>query len=71
MSPAPALNCAQCGRQIRKARPHFILTMPMLNGDRMGRVVCGRCQREHYDAGRIEHGPCTRAAAAILLGIWS
>ena len=70
MTPAPPFDCAQCGRRIGKARPHFILTVPMLNGDRLGHVVCIRHHDEHYDAGRIRHGFCTRAAAANLLGIW-
>jgi hypothetical protein len=70
MKPAPVFDCAQCGRRIGKAASHIILKMPMLNGERLGRVVCGRHRDEHYDAGRIEHGFCTRAGAANLLGLW-
>lgn len=62
MIAAPAFDCDQCGRRIGKARPHFILTD--------GRVVCVNHHDEHYDAGHIEHGFCSRAAAARLKGIW-
>ena len=70
MTPAPPFDCAQCGRRIGKTATHLILKTPMLVEDRMGRVVCIRHHAEHYDAGRLEHGFCTRAAAANLLGIW-
>ncbi len=62
MTPAPPFDCADCGRRIGRPRPHFILD------DR--RVVCIRHHTGHYDAGRIAHGFCTRAAAARLLGVW-
>lgn len=62
MKPAPPFDCDQCGRRIGKQRPHLILTDSS--------VVCIRHDREHYEAGRIRHGFCTRAAAARLLGMW-
>jgi hypothetical protein len=62
MTPAPPFDCADCHRRIGKTKPHLILD------DR--RVVCIRHHTEYYDAGRIAHGFCTRAAAANLLGVW-
>ena len=69
-TPGSRLPCVQCGRRIGKNATHLILKIPMLVEDRMGRVICIRHHAEHYDAGRLEHGFCTRAAAANLLGMW-
>jgi hypothetical protein len=62
MTPAPPFDCADCGRRIGKRRPHFIVDD--------SRVVCVRHHRDYYDTGRLTHSFCTRAAAAVLLGLW-
>jgi hypothetical protein len=62
VSPAPPFDCADCHRRIGKTRPHLVLTD--------NRVVCIRDHIGYYATGQIKHSFCTRAAAAILLGLW-
>jgi hypothetical protein len=57
--PAPAINCARCGRRMGKRAVHF------LRSD--GAVWCSRCHTADYEGGAVF---CTRAAAAIHLGLW-
>lgn len=58
---APELDCDICQRGIAKRRIHFKL--------RDNRVVCSRCFNRHELHGELDcYG--TRAAMAILLGVW-
>lgn len=62
MTPAPALDCTNCGRRIGKQRLHYLT-------DRPGEVLCVHCAERR----RPDDGPyraASRAAAAKLLGVW-
>ena len=62
MSPAPALDCTDCGHTIGRRWLHFLT-------DTMTDVLCIHCAERR----RPHDGPyraATRAAAANLLGVW-
>lgn len=75
MKPAPAFDCARCGRRIGKTRTHYLL-----EGNR---VVCPRClgRQAHaalfpdcgvpwHDALDHQGTAGTRAGIAAHLGLW-
>lgn len=75
MKPAPAFDCAMCGRRIGKTAGHYLI-----EGDR---VVCGRClgRDAHtdlfpdcpigwHDVLDHEGSQGTRAGIAAHLGLW-
>lgn len=62
MKPAPAFDCADCGRLIGKTRAHFLLADD--------RVVCIRCEASHDAAGRVANMHAPRAWVARRKGLW-
>jgi hypothetical protein len=63
VKPAPAFDCAMCGRRIGRGRTHWVLReLPR-------RVICSACTDKRDLYGRIgAHG--SRAGIAAHLGLW-
>jgi hypothetical protein len=64
VKPAPAFDCADCGRRIGKQAVHAVV-----EGEHPPdpRVICSRCYLAGY-TWRVIHG--TRAGVAAYLGMW-
>ncbi len=75
MKPAPAFDCARCGRRIGKTAGHYLI-----EGDR---VICSRClahpahaelfpgcERRWHDVLDHLQTTGTRAGIAARLGLW-
>jgi hypothetical protein len=60
MGPAPAFDCANCGKQIGKTRTHYVI-------DRQ--PWCVRCITKHHRWDHIE-AHASRAWLARTLGLW-
>jgi hypothetical protein len=68
MNPAPAFDCAKCGRRIGQARTHCLVAF----ADGVWCVTCVEAADDYangFDAYE-DIKLCTRAAAARLLGLW-
>ncbi len=63
MKPAPAFDCALCGRRIGKTATHWILR------EVLRRVICTRCADKHDLYDRCE-ALGSRAGVAAELGLW-
>ena len=65
---APPFHCAECDRHIGATRSHVLTPYPP---EPSSRVLCGRCADRLSLGIRGVLGPrCSRAAAAVVLGVW-
>jgi hypothetical protein len=61
MRPAPAFDCASCGRRIGKTSGHNLVS---------GAVWCSRCLNRHAAYAQATDVGSTRAGIAYKLGLW-